>query len=742
MASSTDVDQQGCTLLHRFAYIMQWSSREERQLAQLLMMELIHKHGVPIARENNFGQWPLHLSMLHRDDRVVNRLLVPVGDETANRNVEFDPYMLTSLIYTMGSALSVCNAFHVEPLSRAIIADQPDVVARLISTSPGLLDEEPTFGFRTHLHLAIGMGRFHCFERLVKSLEAVDNYGNLSPRRLDRLLMTSDETWGTTLAEYIVESCEGSNLTCHDLEPNGAVIPQSCWHATALLLIFAHKCSMRPRQMHLDPRGHVYYCRCTAVYFNELKHRRQLVRSIALQHLGPLEIRRFGLDQDLLLDRHYASVIKQLRSQDVHIPSYLIDAETDDQLLPLYHWSYETVGLKESFFRGGKHLGTVYALNTAVLAALSWSGFRDFQAPLPNGMTILDYHILNIKYPWWDPYRTWDTIDWILTHLADEAITLGSAWKPKHAPHLVSPSMCVACRHQNAVPQATVAHMLSGALALDIPTQCEPTEWYPQATWLNLLVKISQMTVNDGTICLCSPQGRMPFMYFLLDYITEYLDHETPSTLSKAMNGIIRICGAPWQAWHYQWAFRLLTFEAFWLEHTCDYAQDDIEEERLCSNVEDDSQPARNRDAAARAAFEDIASEFHARIARSGMSGSLDRTQDDADTHGTENPSIAQDVVDIQQDSVPAQNASDEDDFNIHASRIWESWLEEWVERVDHALAELSDSESQEDHVQASEADVLGVRWCEPPGRVDEEVDPSEPNYTSLEYWAWRFEEI
>ncbi|KAH7036009.1 uncharacterized protein B0I36DRAFT_319524 [Microdochium trichocladiopsis] len=652
--------------------------------------------------------------------------------------------------------------FDVEPLSRAIICNEPESIVRLLELNPSLVVDMPSFGFDSHLHMALKLGRLNCFEQLLETLQMLEIPG---PPPIQGSLQAPMGSRGRyqshALPEWLVKQCVRQT---RDLETDSFLSRdpqrleasrQPCWYLGPLSLLIVNGCPMRPRYFGWWPRQTSWCPTCPEVYFTELRNRRQQVRALALQLFNPIEIRKFDLDKEILLDRHYASVIQHLQGLDVQVPIHLIDADKGAEPLPLYHGRMDrAVVLRE--FDHAHHQRLWWApdpgIHTAVATHLYDAGFRDFEAPLHCGMTLLEYHTA-ISWMWPRQPSSWNMICWILDHSTRVADILAKPWRAKLELGIPCPiARCVACNPHDVAPLATVAHILSSALGFDMSEHIKVTLYEASGPWRPKLVQVAlNSTYRDGTGCVCAPNGRTPFMYLLRGYTDRHLFNQNSSSLATAMAGFIRVCGAEWKIWHFQQAFRLLTFEALWLEHTCELTQEELEEEMSHCVRTGLSGSGSVPDELKKRLFTDIVSKMTEMVQVEFVDAFHPPAP--SEKYGSGESSDKKCSVDDYDDGYPpyilssgAQQTQLQSGPTEFRSSIWRSWLERWTELVDGALVDLNDNAPVDDLKTATEA--IGVIWGPPkpnPGinfKPWRRYLPDSDQGSSLEYWAQRLDEI
>lgn len=197
-------------------------------------------------------------------------------------------------------------AFEPDPISEAILRNQPDRARDLARYHSTLFDSEPVFNFRIRLHLAIEAKQ--CFTELLTGLSSGAAEGSTTASTTLASLLAYQDAQSSSLAETLVTSCDTLRPWIRRVKDRR----QPCWAASMLTTWFALGGSIRHNSLYIYGDQCTY---CLDLYTSELASRRHTLKNLAARHLTPLEVKHFELDLAPPLDRHMRSVVKALRKK-------------------------------------------------------------------------------------------------------------------------------------------------------------------------------------------------------------------------------------------------------------------------------------------------------------------------------------------------------------------------------------------------------------------------------------------
>ncbi|KAH7025115.1 uncharacterized protein B0I36DRAFT_417155 [Microdochium trichocladiopsis] len=608
-----------------------------------------------------------------------------------------------------------------DPLSEAIVLDDAVSVTEMVRCQPYLLGDQAALGHGTHVELALFTGQ--CFEALVSGLILGEQDGNdLASAKL-RGVAEYQNSSGETLAELVLTICsEQMHGRVHEL----------CWCYSHMVQLFKIRCRIRSSRSFFR-RILRLVCppssECLALYLSELAHRRDHLRDLARRHLSRQEVTEFALNQDAPLDRHTLQVVQHLRNLGIKISSFLTTADDDSDLRPIWHLLFEVVA--EASRKGSLHRTHMYS---AIASGLRRAGFHDSEAPFSDGSNFLYQlvHVVGQSEENWR-YPPWDLLKYAVSGGADWTTTIQSTWNL----YCASSKSCKICRATKSKQGVTIAHVLAVGLRY-VHAKLGYTVKEPKSR-RSLLANISHLTHMDSSLCLCSGTGRTPFMYWLTESLA-VLDNGTPwrspQWLADRLLEMIAEFGTSWNTQHYLAAFRLLTFEALSLEHTCGLTPDD--EPPL-------HDPDNAHDELVESLFHEIVAECYSMIG--GRTGYVlaqekpveqdlpeEREPGDQDQETGNTPNS---------DILAGSTFASSDGFSDSARPLWQHWLGVWVTRLNRVLDSLHDQSIRDNHKQAAES--IGVVWCEPPPPSPPSGDESveeQADRSNLEYWLAKLDEI
>lgn len=564
-------------------------------------------------------------------------------------------------------------AFEPDPISEAILLRiQPDRARNLAQYHPTLFDSTPAFNFRTHLHLAIEAKQ--CFSELLMGLLSAATEENLAASATLASLLVYQDVQSGSLAEVLVTSCD----TLCPWTRRAKDRRQPCWAASMLKTWFALHGSIHHSSLY------IYDDQCNSyldLYTAELARRRQTLKHLAARHLTPLQVKHFELDLTPPLDRHANSVVKALREIKIDIPSYLITVDSDSDL--------------SAFWPNLSRLDTGHIIWARSLYS---AGFRDISMSLVDSCTALRALIYDGPAQV-NALKLFNLIDWVVEHSPTGSMVLCEAWGATRTVHSADRSLnCVVYRHENAVTHGTIAHFLGGSIGyrLYLKSWCAfDREKTPVHLGHHpLLAKILPLTIVDHTSCVCSPLGRTPFAYMLMDFLISDLCLDTAQHFADALDNLANAFGDLWEPWHFKAAVRLITFEWLAMEHTCDFYQQDIDHDNQGTAF----------DSMLEELLEEITNEFDDLIDKRFTTSKPFPTAE-CRSQGSETGTAADEPV--------VMSTREQRDQNCRAAAaMCEPWLERWVERMDMVLEQLYPRDAAIKHCDATEE--LGILWCEP----------------------------
>ncbi|KAH7030609.1 uncharacterized protein B0I36DRAFT_430916 [Microdochium trichocladiopsis] len=726
-ASPTDLDQYGRTILHKLAISMHYVNGDARlgqESAHNVISDMVHVLGVPLEQQDHGGFLALHwylrdlAGLVTRFHRAI-KSLIPQGNGGKYSTPNFSHINLAILVAQSSYAYQICDVWKPDRLSEAIIRNEAACVRDLIYHYPGWLDDKPAFGVKSYMHLALYTA--HCFEDLVSGLvmAAEDKVPNAS-KMLNWLLEYADSS-GRTLAELVVSACSQEfHPTSHG---------KRCWYTSILHVLFAKRCRMRPSRLTMPPWISARCQTCLHTYVLELRDRRNYLKDIALRHFTVHQIRRYELDEDAPLDRHTALVVQELRQLQIHIPKYLITAEDDQDICPLWHSPMQHTWRSSGLIRYPS-----VPMCIPLASALYTFGFRDSQAPLHDGSTFLHHliHLLYTPLPF-DPANL-QTLRWALQDSTPTTVTLESFWRFGSDAH----RDCILCVWMTSNLNLTVAHVLAGALGRTLSVFADPSNLSSRReSWLSLVSEIMPLTLMDTSACLCSQDGRTPFVIFLQQYFSQWSNLSnfgTPTFLASHLRSVILACGRAWTPPTFQAAIRLLTFEALSMEHTCnDPPGSDCDHDLA---VDLDPAPANTQTDPSVAIFSKLVKEFDSMI-RAEVQVDTSEIQGDALKFADGEEGLHNELISLDDSHCESANRVSLGDSRGISQATWERWLHVWVELLDAEISDLHAQSIEDDHLKAAEK--LGIKWCQPPPTKQQ---PLGQDMSSLEFWMGELDKI
>ncbi|KAJ1323475.1 NACHT-NTPase domain-containing protein [Microdochium nivale] len=686
-ALPTDMDELERNLMHTFVYLLGNLSTQGREtLAKVVGSELVYAFGISVTQgnRNGFSAFQYFLSSGLQDCKTTDLMMASLNDELVLQSPPLFRRLQIRAIHEISARhASIYGKMSLDPLSEAILKNDPEKVSRLVQLYPSLLNEEPPFGFETHFDLALENPI--CLKALLSDLfHTCEETGFMTSKKLSRLLQSTDAN-GQSFAERVLSSCMGPSLPDTQLDSQAKT---TCLSAGILPLLFKLQCAMRPHSIIV-----VENCStCLELYFGELRDRRDRLKLLALSRLGPIETETFALNQPEALDFHTGAVISHLRSQNVGIPSFLITADHDDQIQPLYHGViYEADGTRRATVTS--ETKQVYAMPVGFIKGLYSAGFRDFETPFLDGFSLFEHLILNPDICRSGDFGMWEIVDWILKHTSDVWQTLRRRLKTCSKMHAIPQPECQACRHKHTYKKACFGHMLGSSFGLAFGQIVEPDlsaeETALEETsdeWHITVEIVSRSDMIDGTTCLCSPGGRTPFVYFLLSCLRTREGNFSSRDPVAYFEELLRTFDGLWDIGNYYAAFRLFTFEVLQMEHVCDYSEEDITSASTCASntEEEDIRTLR---------FEEIMMELDAL------------------------------VVDMNEGKLN-----------------WRSWFATWKDYIQRALAEI-DGPGDSDNYRRNAVEI-GVAWDDIPESESTKKFERDAKLDETEYWLKRIDEI
>lgn len=253
-------------------------------------------------------------------------------------------------------------ALNIDPLSEAIMRNQPCAVDHITRAHPALLYRKASFWFASPLHLSLTIGYY--VKEITTAILNDQRRSNSNERKLLESLHYFDDPKVEAQIPYPVHY---TMWTCGQARDYGLVefddrfkmapiLPgESCWYTAQLDL------SLRHGALVILPVPQDGVCRhCFSRYATELRLRRNELKTLGLENLPPADIIELGLHTDQVLDRHAKAVVERLHALGVSIPHYLLtnydeDAQEEDDNIgqmetPYAHLSafpiYHTQGLE------------------------------------------------------------------------------------------------------------------------------------------------------------------------------------------------------------------------------------------------------------------------------------------------------------------------------------------------------------------------------------------------------------
>lgn len=220
----------------------------------------------------------------------------------------------------------------------------------------------------SYLHLAV-LPQFG-FAEVIQSLKKLG--GRDSNAALRAAIDYVEPTTTETLAEDILTACLGQNS-----------LAGSCYFSECLSHLFRYECPINVSSFTYACRSRIgcgkwygYGVSCTScfsLYVDQVKHRWDLLKDLAVRGLPGHLSARYRLQSSETLDRHASEVLEALLSMGTEVPPLLSRERLSLWRGPIHHLLYH--GL-------------------AVLAQLIYrAGFRDVAAPDCEGRTRLKRHI-------------------------------------------------------------------------------------------------------------------------------------------------------------------------------------------------------------------------------------------------------------------------------------------------------------------------------------------------------------
>lgn len=324
--------------------------------------------------------------------------------------------------------------------------------------------------------------------------------------------------------------------------------------------------------------------RSTLLVMSKLKLKRDQVKNLALEHLDQGDIQRYRLDKNNVLDYYGIDVVQRLVDMGIKVPAALTNSFIRSAhgrsiyhvLSPLWPWLAEA----------------------SLLQLIFDLGFHDTNEPNDLGHTPI-MQICNKKF-------------------ARPVILL---WFANHGADLTSENTCTRGErthhyHSNPTVAQQSLDWLSGWLFV-------PTSWTPENA--SLLTRVLSLDAADGCECYCTEDGCSPASILFWGLWKEFQDggsypfrpYNAPRAVSWGIALILR--KIPWDLPYHRHvhlaAFRMLTFEALGISHTCG-CRNTWDEPRLSS---DTIEEMWEEDAHEIEQLEELLSEFEAEFDASGM---------------------------------------------------------------------------------------------------------------------------
>ncbi|KAH7027258.1 uncharacterized protein B0I36DRAFT_136815 [Microdochium trichocladiopsis] len=651
-------------------------------------------------------------------DAGVVEVLTLRGADTNLTDVYLDEADLPPVLRKLQAIPWALDAFDLDPLSDAILRGQPKVAGAIVKRDPDYLcREEPPFILDSHLLLALHAGG-SCFVEILDAL--ADSPNDQGPVVL-REMVEDVNRWQNSLAETALEMCAVSSGQARWRR-------DPCAFTACLARLFELACIMTPdRPYRYQDASSCPSCR--QVYVVELKRRRQLLAAVARREMPPSTRRRLALHDEQLLDRHTNEVLEQLSSTNVQVPR-VCALEKEKQYNQLIEPLYHSIGMRAGF------ADTLFA-----------AGFRDVEAPNAEGHTPPEDLAL---------YQPWDLALalWHLRHIPSVRDTLEAPWKTYH-------NQAQGGYWRPSSSGETLAHRL----LCNIARQSGQTIRQNRLTILRAVVP---SPVRDALQrrCLCSPDGgRTPLTYFLSAELAWPTGGETPLELGQTTIEFFRLCGDILRVDQYQAAFRLLTFAAMSLRHTCGPVASDIEAD-YASDRDDDgggsdvSYSLDDDDDMLVEAFQDFIADFEAVVEEALSSRLIGHDRRDIDPafedghycwgldddeslsnsdYGVVNAGAAESGGGDNNGDEQFPGAAEDRDAGQHKSLkdLCVGLVSAWNVKMDACLDDLHQRDIEADSKRAA-ADV-GVVWHEQGGLYKQ--GKSFHDYT-IEDWCRRIEEI
>ncbi|KAJ1322913.1 fungal STAND NTPase-like protein [Microdochium nivale] len=721
VASPTDTARNGRNLVHSLISQVHNYPRNEPESYAKVIDGLVNDLGVSRTQEDNSGRlpWNAYNMFLRNAAQLPDyvELLLPRGQGATSSLQTLDISHMPDLLSRPGFAYRMCQVYQIDPLSEAIVCNDRARVTTLLRQNPSLLSETPTFAEPTHLHLAVNTRK--CVDELLSGILSAAGDGERHASALLELVRTTLGSDGTSLADYSAGSCTWS-------EGDG----QTCQNYSNLAKVLALRSSMRPQHT-----ISLLQCPdCLSVYLQELAHRRKDLENLALGHLTLFQVQEYGLGNGELLDRHVSSVVRSLDQIRVSIPSYMVTADSPSSIVPIWH---TLLNIHEEWDGYTRNFVSRDHMDSSTMEALFCAGFKDISDPFPDGDTFLGrvvHHALRCVDGYSEP---WSCIWWLLDHFY-EPENLLTPWKGNQQ-RLHQDVNC----WSNTNGSTTIAHMVGGLVGLSVSKQLQTYGRYytnsDKDAYMSVAHAILLLRVVDDSTCLCSPRGRTPFVYSLLGLVSTSDLFRTPQKYAGALKLSMIILGVSWEQWHYEAAFRLFTFEALGMEHTCDRAHEDADS---CCSETDDPDPQTSL----ATILKDIADEFDSifktafniRLAEPNaseperMSPLSGTAEDDSDTecesegeNGSTRRSLLQDC--------PRTEV-------LISATTKQNWIDLWERRLDDALLQISRSDIDEASLRAAEA--IGVVWCEPPPPPPQSRTHDWRERHKKEFWLRNLDDI